>query len=49
MGEIVAAIGTAAIEKTALLEQVERQAFHDALTGLPNQLLFDDRFHFEHY
>ena len=41
--EAVAAIGTAAIEKTSLLEQVKRQAFHDALTGLPNQLLFDDR------
>ena len=43
MLEAIAAIGTAAIEKTSLLEQVKRQAFHDALTGLPNQLLFDDR------
>jgi diguanylate cyclase (GGDEF)-like protein len=41
--DAVSAIGTAAIEKTALLEQVRRQAFHDALTGLPNQLLLDDR------
>jgi diguanylate cyclase (GGDEF)-like protein len=45
MLEALAAIGTAAIEKTSLLEQVKRQAFHDALTGLPNQLLFDDRVH----
>jgi diguanylate cyclase (GGDEF)-like protein len=45
MLEAVAAIGTAAIEKTALLEQVKRQAFHDALTDLPNQLLFDYRVH----
>jgi diguanylate cyclase (GGDEF)-like protein/PAS domain S-box-containing protein len=32
-------------ERLALLEQLQHQAFHDSLTGLPNRALFDDRLH----
>ena len=32
-----------ALEQRQLLDQIEHQAYHDALTGLPNRLLFEDR------
>lgn len=32
-----------ALKQQQLHEQIEHQAYHDALTGLPNRLLFEDR------
>ncbi len=39
----LAAIGSSALGNAQLVEQIEHQAFHDALTGLANQALFEDR------
>jgi len=36
-------LAAVAIEHRLLTEQLEHQAHHDALTGLPNRLLFQDR------
>jgi diguanylate cyclase (GGDEF)-like protein len=35
-------VGSSALENAALVEQLKHEAFHDALTGLPNQLLFEE-------
>ncbi len=36
-------LATIAIEQHALTEKLAHQAHHDALTGLPNRILFEDR------
>lgn len=39
----LAAIGSTALDNAHLLQRVQHQAVHDALTDLPNRLLFQDR------
>ena len=39
----VAAIGSTALENARMADELRHQAVHDALTDLPNQLLFSDR------
>jgi diguanylate cyclase (GGDEF)-like protein len=39
----IAAVGSSALENARLVEEIQHQAVHDTLTGLPNQLLFEDR------
>jgi diguanylate cyclase (GGDEF)-like protein len=39
----VAAIGSSALENARMAEELRHHAVHDALTGLPNQVLFADR------
>src|SRR4029078_7805560 len=41
--DALAAIGAAALENARLVEQIRRAGLVDALTGLPNHVLFDDR------
>jgi len=40
--DALVAVGSSALENAALVEQLKHEAFHDALTGLPNQLLFEE-------
>ncbi|WDT74888.1 MAG: EAL domain-containing protein [Candidatus Manganitrophus sp.] len=39
----IANVLAAAIERRKAEERIEHQAYHDALSGLPNRLLFEDR------
>jgi diguanylate cyclase (GGDEF)-like protein len=41
--ETLAAVGSSALENARLVEEIRHRAVHDALTDLPNQLLFEDR------
>ena len=41
--EAIAAVGSSALENARLVEEIKRQKLHDHLTGLANQLLFQDR------
>ena len=36
------AVGSSALDNAGLVDQLKHEAFHDALTGLPNQLLFEE-------
>jgi diguanylate cyclase (GGDEF)-like protein len=40
--DALVAVESSALENAALVEQLKHEAFHDALTGLPNQLLFEE-------
>jgi diguanylate cyclase (GGDEF)-like protein len=40
--EALVAVGSSALDNAGLVEQLKHEAFHDALTGLPNQLLFEE-------
>jgi diguanylate cyclase (GGDEF)-like protein len=40
--EGLAAVTATALQNAGLVEQLKHEAFHDALTGLPNQLLFEE-------
>jgi diguanylate cyclase (GGDEF)-like protein len=40
--EGLAAVTATALSNAGLVEQLKHEAFHDALTGLPNQLLFEE-------
>jgi diguanylate cyclase (GGDEF)-like protein len=41
--DALAAIGSSALENALLVEEIRRQAINDSLTGLANQVLFEDR------
>ena len=41
--DAIVAVGSSALENASLVDQIKHQVFHDALTGLPNQLLFEER------
>jgi diguanylate cyclase (GGDEF)-like protein len=43
MLEAIVAVGSAAVQNATLVDQIKHQVLHDALTGLPNQLLFEER------
>ena len=40
--EALAGVSGSALANAGLVEQLRHEAFHDALTGLPNQLLFEE-------
>ena len=41
--DAIVAVGSSALENASLVDQIKHQVFHDALTGLPNQLRFEER------
>jgi diguanylate cyclase (GGDEF)-like protein len=41
--DAIVAVGSGALENARLVDQMKHQVFHDALTELPNQLLFEER------
>ncbi len=41
--DAIVAVGSGALENARLVDQMKHQVFHDALTDLPNQLLFEER------
>ncbi len=43
MIQLVALFVASALERARYAERIEQLAFYDALTGLPNRVLFDDR------
>jgi diguanylate cyclase (GGDEF)-like protein len=40
--EALAGVSSSALQNATLVEQLRHEVFHDALTGLPNQLLFEE-------
>ncbi|MDQ1565831.1 MAG: hypothetical protein QOF96_711 [Actinomycetota bacterium] len=40
--EALAGVSASALANAGLVDQLKHEAFHDALTGLPNQLLFEE-------
>jgi len=40
--DALVAMAASALDNASLVEQLKHEAFHDALTGLPNQLLFEE-------
>ena len=40
--DALVAVGSSALDNAGLVDQLKHEAFHDALTGLPNQLLFEE-------
>ena len=40
--DALVAVGSSALHNAELVEQLKHEAFHDSLTGLPNQLLFEE-------
>jgi diguanylate cyclase (GGDEF)-like protein len=40
--DALVAVASSALVNAGLVEQLKHEAFHDALTGLPNQLLFEE-------
>ncbi|MDQ1490246.1 MAG: hypothetical protein QOJ23_2760, partial [Actinomycetota bacterium] len=40
--DALAVMGSTALANAGLVEQLKHEVFHDALTGLPNQLLFEE-------
>jgi diguanylate cyclase (GGDEF)-like protein len=40
--DALVAVGSSALDNAGLVEQLKHEVFHDALTGLPNQLLFEE-------
>ena len=41
--QVASGLAAVAIEQRGLTDQIAHQAHHDALTGLPNRVLFEDR------
>jgi diguanylate cyclase (GGDEF)-like protein len=43
LARTLAEVAATTVEKVRLFEEIKRQTLYDALTGLPNQVLFEDR------